>query len=815
MYSYKLTQIIDVIFVEINNIHHLSKSTVSELLHKLMREHNNHIHECLIELRNNSEDEITYILDNWILYIKNKISIFLNKISNIIYNNTNPIPLYITLFDNISYIVQLINIIFRNIFDEHHIQEFTKKGDEMKENDMEVIHTFFYSIWFKLVYTKNCFKINNSLCDKINTLRNKLLDTPYIEFISNNPLIDYYSVFDANSYLDSNSVCDLKNDRILLDDINELLTMMNTLDNIMNDALCYDYFRIAYMSNIASYYNFFNNKLDCFKTCQEKVNDLSKLIVVETFINNIFDEQTNYFTKFFKKIISTNFHLFLEIINDPTHTQHLKDIPELLKIVLTNKTFDVTRIINIPNIGLLIDLCNVYEPSLITKMKHYYFKVFQDIFIDEYKLVSHESNKDTHITIYIFKLYILIYKIFHTLFDSTNNRGIDITTLDTEHSIKKYINTLSKKSIYEFIIGLCREDTTILKEDIDTYLPQFIDNFTDIDEIELIFKNSLCKDLVYKNVLSDTEFTRFRELCHKFTNMNLLSSVKIMNELSFNNDIVREYNMIYINDIGDLNARVFTGGLVSFKSSDINTYYSDTFKEHLNTQKSQFSDFYRAKCENKHISWCDKISTIDLEFTFNNRPFMFRCRYTQADLLFLLENEYLKLCDKPYYTRSELAKIREFNLVLTKSSLISYLKKNKFIKKEEKLWNNTPIIMYRFSDDCEISSKKNRYDFYKLKELPRVNTEAKGSASATTDTIEEQINKTLCFERIEYIKCYITSICKSSNATGISNTDLFNGCIEKLNGRFILTEELFSKALDKLIENEYINKCANQFVYVP
>ena len=815
MYSYKLTQIIDVIFVEINNIHHLSKSTVSELLHKLMREHNNHIHECLIELRNNSEDEITYILDNWILYIKNKISIFLNKISNIIYNNTNPIPLYITLFDNISYIVQLINIIFRNIFDEHHIQEFTKKGDEMKENDMEVIHTFFYSTWFKLVYTKNCFKINNSLCDKINTLRNKLLDTPYIEFISNNPLIDYYSVFDANSYLDSNSVCDLKNDRILLDDINELLTMMNTLDNIMNDALCYDYFRIAYMSNIASYYNFFNNKLDCFKTCQEKVNDLSKLIVVETFINNIFDEQTNYFTKFFKKIISTNFHLFLEIINDPTHTQHLKDIPELLKIVLTNKTFDVTRIINIPNIGLLIDLCNVYEPSLITKMKHYYFTVFQDIFIDEYKLVSHESNKDTHITIYIFKLYIIIYKIFHTLFDSTNNRGIDITTLDTEHSIKKYINTLSKKSIYEFIIGLCREDTTILKEDIDTYLPQFIDNFTDIDEIELIFKNSLCKDLVYKNVLSDTEFTRFRELCHKFTNMNLLSSVKIMNELAFNNDIVREYNMIYINDIGDLNARVFTGGLVSFKSSDINTYYSDTFKEHLNTQKSQFSDFYRAKCENKHISWCDKISTIDLEFTFNNRPFMFRCRYTQADLLFLLENEYLKLCDKPYYTRSELAKIREFNLVLTKSSLISYLKKNKFIKKEEKLWNNTPIIMYRFSDDCEISSKKNRYNFYKLKELPRVNTEAKGSASATTDTIEEQINKTLCFERIEYIKCYITSICKSSNATGISNTDLFNGCIEKLNGRFILTEELFSKALDKLIENEYINKCANQFVYVP
>ena len=817
MYSDKLTQIIDVIFVDINNIHHLSKSTVNTLLNKLMNEHNSHISECLIELRNNSEDKITYILEQWILYIKNKITIFLNKIATLIYNNSTPITLYISLFDNVGYMVQLINIVFRKIFDEYKIHEFTKKGGEMTMATVmtEIIHTFFYNTWFKLVYTKNCFKINNSLCDKINTLRNKLLDTPYIELISSNPNIDYYSIFDADSYLDSIISCDLTNDQILLDDINEMLTMMNTLDNIMNDTMCYDYFRTSYMSNITSYYNFFTNKLDCFKTCQEKVNGLSKLIVVENFINNIFDEQTNYFTKFFKNIISNNFHLFLEIINDTHHRQRLKDIPKMRKIVLTNQTFDITRIINIPNIGLIIDLCNVYNSSLITKMKKYYVDIFIDIFIDEYNLASHESNKDSNTTSYIFKIYILIHKIFHALFNDKTTQT-NISSLDTENIIKKYINKLSKRSIYGFIIGACQHDTSIVKEDIETYLPPFINNFTDIDEIELLFKNSLCKDLVYKKVLSDTEFTRFRDLCHKFTTINLLSSVKIINELALNNDIVREYNMIYITDGGELNARVFTDGLVSLKPSDNNTYYSDTFKAHLNIHKSHFADFYRAKCENKHISWCDQISTIDLEFTFNNRPFMFRCRYTQADLLFLLENEYLKLCDKPYYTRYELAKIREFNLVLAKSSLISYLKKNKFIKKEEKVWNNTPIIMYRFDDDCAISSKKNRYDFYKLKELPRVNTTSKDSGSGgARDTIEEQINKTLCFERIEYIKCYITSICKSSNANGISNTDLFNGCIEKLNGRFVLTKELFTKAVDKLIELDFINKCADNFVYVP
>jgi hypothetical protein len=822
MYSDKLTQIVDAIFIDINNIHHLSKQTISELLNKLMSEHNSHIRECLIELRNNSEDKITYILDQWILCIKNNISIFLNKTSTLIYNSVNPTNLYITLFDNISYLVQLINIIFRKIFDEYKIHEFTKKGGEMmKANETEIIHKFFYNTWFKLVYTKNCFKINNSLCDKINTLRNKLLDTPYIELISSNPAIDYYSVFDADSYLNTIISCDLTGDNMLLDDIIELLTMINTLDNIMNDTLCYDYFRTAYMSNITSFYNFFTNKLDCFKTCQEKITDLSKLIVVENFINNIFDEHTNYFTKFFKKIISNNFHLFLEIINDTNHSQLLKDIPELLKIVLTNQWFDITRIINIPNIGLIIDLCNVYDANLIIKMKKYYSTVFLDIFIDEYKLASHESNKDTDITKYIFKIYILIHKILKSLFDSTNtnNSGIEITTLDTENIIKKYINKLPKKSVFALIIDSCQHDPSILKEDIELYLPPFINNFTDIDEIELLFKNSLCKELVYKKVLSDTEFTRFRDLCHKFTTINLLSSVKIMNELVVNNDIVREYNMIYTTNGGELNARVFTDGLVSFKPSNSNTYYSDIFKAHLNTHKSQFADFYSAKCENKHISWCDQMSTIDLEFTFNNRPFMFRCRYSQADLLFLLENEYLDLCHKPYYTRSELAKIREFNSVLAKSSLISYLKKNKFIKKEEKVWNNTPIIMYRFDDDCAISSKKTKYDFYKLKELPSVNTAAKdsgsGGASATTDTIEEQINKKLCFERIDYIKCYVIRICKSVNENGISKSDVFNGCIDKLNGRFVLTEELFSKAVDKLIELDFINKCADKLVYVP
>ena len=73
---------------------------------------NTHIIE-IIDILTKREEDISSILNHWILTIKNKIALFLNKITTLIYNNSNPIPLYISLFDNVGYIVQLINIVFR------------------------------------------------------------------------------------------------------------------------------------------------------------------------------------------------------------------------------------------------------------------------------------------------------------------------------------------------------------------------------------------------------------------------------------------------------------------------------------------------------------------------------------------------------------------------------------------------------------------------------------------------------------------------------------------------------------------------------
>ena len=92
----------------------------------------------------------------------------------------------------------------------------------------------------------------------------------------------------------------------------------------------------------------------------------------------------------------------------------------------------------------------------VGKSKSSFYHCFADldIFIDEYNLASHESNKDSNITSYIFKIYILIHKIFHALFndkttqtnisslDTENISSLDtenISSLDTEHIIKKYI----------------------------------------------------------------------------------------------------------------------------------------------------------------------------------------------------------------------------------------------------------------------------------------------------------------------------------------------------------------------------------------
>ena len=136
------------------------------------------------------------------------------------------------------------------------------------------------------------------------------------------------------------------------------------------------------------------------------------------------------------------------------------------------------------------------------------------------------------------------------------------------------------------------------------------------------------------------------------------------------------------------------------------------------------------------------------------------------------------------------------------------IKMNKFInllieKRIFKLESNQinhliKIDLVVFNDNNNVRKNK-KFDFYKLK----TDTEAD---KALVPQPSKKKETSLVFFRSDYVQCSIVKICKLHKEQFIKEDDLFTKVNNRVKMRFDLDKPLFAKSLEKLVDQDYVEK---------
>jgi hypothetical protein len=208
------------------------------------------------------------------------------------------------------------------------------------------------------------------------------------------------------------------------------------------------------------------------------------------------------------------------------------------------------------------------------------------------------------------------------------------------------------------------------------------------------------------------------------------------------------------------------------------------------------------------------MSTLELEYKIKGYTITFKLLYCQADLFFLLENEYEDaLNNLNTYTGSDdsyieiLDTYNTLNKIIMNHELTKFLISKKIFSVIETPTTKeaTPVIQ-----TIEISKKVSKdkvYDCSKIKKLPSKPTNANSkSKSKSKSKKEATISPKLVLSRIDYTKALIVRFLKRRKDEFICDKIIFENAEKDLKKRFILEKDVFQKSLDALEDDEYIKK---------
>ena len=141
--------------------------------------------------------------------------------------------------------------------------------------------------------------------------------------------------------------------------------------------------------------------------------------------------------------------------------------------------------------------------------------------------------------------------------------------------------------------------------------------------------------------------------------------------------------------------------------------------------------------------------------------------------------------------------IREDSIKMNK--FINLLIEKRIFKLESNQINHLiKIDLVVFNDNNNVRKNK-KFDFYKLK----TDTEAD---KALVPQPSKKKETSLVFFRSDYVQCSIVKICKLHKEQFIKEDDLFTKVNNGVKMRFDLDKPLFAKSLEKLVDQDYVEK---------
>ena len=815
----EISNIIKSLFITLFN----NNSQSIYYLNTLIKSYTTIIYKNLRELNYYCEHVIHNNLNKWMISIKDEIIEYTKNISNVIYNSKTPDLEYTKQYEYVNTMLQIINIVFKEIFNEIKVQNYIDNSlvlDNSNFNENLLIE-FFYKEWKNNVYTTVSHKCGIIIFNKINSLREKLKDKTYYNLIKIRNM-NIYELFEKieDSHQTNNSY-----NHNLFNEIENYITSLNSLDESLNNTDSIIYFNSSYISYISRLYNFTNNKLEEIYDKKDRINELIKIINVESFLNyNLFENPDTYLSKLYNELIINNLDevknlIFQGIDNIMVNCDYIFE-----RLINNNPQNTVLDLLNdyltIPNLFVILDL--IFKDSLKDKMYDTFIIKLLDVLYNNIKRINKrfdENNKNNepqeNIHIQFFKYYTIMFLIIEELFkiDSNDTKII----INNSNQISKYINTFNDKSICNFIIDCC---STTTKNNIDInidyillYVSYYLEIISNKDELELLLKITMCKKILSDDTSID--LSKFKMICKSNSNYNFSSILKSIDDYFKNKILTQEYNIVYNtkNHISS-DIKILPYGISPVKQKEYNNcdYLSVCFKEFISKQKNKFNHYYKTKCENKKISWCEQLSSLDIDFPCNNYTLSLKCNYKQADLIYVLHYEYNDIILDCINKKISSYKLNKINNIFKNSKFIKFLLKINIIQTSQINipYSNIVLEIYKYNNNIKLNKNK-YYNFVKLKSEKSTSFDSKNKNNEYEKS-KNVIN--LALERKDYINSAIMLVCKVNKNRSLDKSELKTYCAKKLINRFEVTDELLDKSINYLIDHNYIENIDNKYKYV-
>ena len=359
------------------------------------------------------------------------------------------------------------------------------------------------------------------------------------------------------------------------------------------------------------------------------------------------------------------------------------------------------------------------------------------------------------------------------------------------------------------------------------------------DDFEISLKKYIVKTSMKEDILNYNTIMlkHFLESITNINNLYVSDNITILNEFKKGLSISNDYNNLFddqinnqisssnlINNLFFLDLKMYPDGITSFNKYNIENdkYKSNSFKQLIKINKNTLKSYYMSKYENRKMLYNDTHSTMELSYTLTNKfKIIMIVNYFQADILFLLQNEYGDICksligsdiilsDKLYLENLELYK--KYHKILNSNNLIILLIKKNIcnkIKASFQKSSNEEFDIIEFNYNLQNKKDKN-YDFYKIKgntkdtSIEVTNNNKLDTYSKNDNSIKNETE--LKLYRSDYAKLIIIKYTKQNKEDYLKKENIMNITKEKLKDRFELDLLLFNNVINSLVDDEYLKK---------
>jgi hypothetical protein len=798
----------------------------------------NGVFEFLNKQSNNKQNNINDL--QYIEYeIKDSIiDLLLYKSSEII-SSEIPLELFMKYMERTNKEIQLINIVFGKVLKEKqmilNIDTYSELSSPFK--------SFYFKNFVEKILHNNSMTIFSKLIENINKIRYTL---------NSNETFDKLILIGKEDIDELKSLSDFlyePEQKEYYFKIHNMISIITDLDFLTeNKYNCKYNFELTYRQHLSKIYNVYGSSIQSIKNSRTeyKFMELLKILTIESFIHNsIFNDTNEYKLLIQKELLQPNIQFIQEMFN--------KKIVNFGEYLTKNYYKSPGTCVSIEKV--FQDVLEIpHFVDLYLKIYEYSYEPIKDLCLSlSNEILSFfKSKKREEVTIEFMVLsYIFLKKLEEELVTSFTPSNEDTIESNIDHK-RQFIfkNTPFVTDIHNIFLDLIKDiphneliNIIMLfsqskfnkKTDSSSSIKNIIENYENEVSLETIKYISFCtknkdefeelykKTLVKKIVLTGLEEYNIDSIEHIINEISRLPDIclqinkTILNSFKVGIDLSNEYNLIYETtkpDYSKSNSKDFLNlthlpeGISTITPYEYNMddFLSNSFKKYIKVLKDGFSDYYKFKYDKRLLNWSDNLSTIDLTYNINKFNVNMRVSYRQADLLFLLQYEIDELLEK--MTKEEITV--EHQLYIEYTNLFNTLSETEFMKFliEKKMFRKTtsqindlvsvPII--EINTNMNLRRDKN-VDIYKMK-FNDLKSSIKSSEKNKPNPKEED----LAFFRSDYVQSFIMKFCKRRKEECVEESELYTVTLNGTKTRFELEKPLFSKSIEKLLKNEYIQK---------